>query len=71
MKKSEAISLVREVMLELEEANTSAATPGYSTPFAFGKGTRAKNVLKKLGYKKVSRPKRPSNTKLVDYLWKQ
>jgi len=76
MKRSELVSLVKEVMTELDEANVTGGsatfTPGqgmnYATPFAFGKGNRAKNALKKLGYKKVSRPKRPSNTKLVDYL---
>ena len=76
MKKSKLTTLVREVLQELDEANvtggTATFTPGtgaqYDTPFAFGKGTRAKKALKKLGYKQVSRPKRPSNTKLVDYL---
>jgi hypothetical protein len=79
MKKSELISLVREVMQELDEANvtggTATFTPGigaqYATPNAFSKGkktNRATKLLKKLGYKKVERPKRPSNTKMFDYL---
>jgi|TARA_R100001460_G_scaffold82757_1_gene123664 hypothetical protein len=77
MKKSELVQLVREVMQELEEANTTnvggaSFTPGqgaqYATPNFLGKATRAKKTLKKIGYKQVSRPKRPSNTKLVDYL---
>ena len=77
MKRSELISLVREVMQELDEANVTNAggasfTPGdgaqYATPHAFGKGKRAKKTLTKLGYKQVSRPKRPSHTKGFDYL---
>ena len=77
MKKSELVSLVREVMQELDEANVTnvggaSFAPGdgaqYATPKAFGKGTRAKKTLTKLGYKQVSRPKRPSHTKGFDYL---
>jgi len=77
MKKSELVQLVREVMQELEEANTTnvggaSFTPGqgaqYATPNFLGKATRAKKTLKKIGFNQVSRPKRPSNTKLVDYL---
>tara|TARA_B100000902_G_scaffold116636_1_gene117406 strand:+ start:2880 stop:3113 length:234 start_codon:yes stop_codon:yes gene_type:complete len=77
MKKSELVSLVREVMQELDEANTTnvggaSFTPGagaqYATPFAFGKGKRAKKTLNKLGWKKQERPKRPSHTKGFDYL---
>lgn len=77
MKKSELISLVREVMQELDEANVTNSggasfTPGtgsqYATPNAFGKGTRARKTLTKLGWKKQERPKRPSHTKGFDYL---
>ena len=77
MKKSELVSLVREVLKELDEANVTnvggaSFTPGtgaqYATPFAFGKGNRAKKTLKKQGYKQVSRSKRPSHTKGFDYL---
>jgi len=61
MKKSELVSLVREVIQELDEANvtggTATFTPGtgaqYATPFAFGKSKRAKKILKKQGYKEV------------------
>jgi len=61
MKRSEWVSLVKEVLKELDEANvtggTATFTPGsgaqYATPFAFGKGTRAKKTLKKQGYKEV------------------
>jgi len=63
-------------MQELDEANvtggTATFTPGdgmnYATPAAFGKATRAKKTLTKLGFKQVSRPKRPSHTKGFDYL---
>lgn len=77
MTRSELVQLVREVMQEMNEANVTnvggaSFTPGegaqYATPFAFGKGSRAKKSLKKIGYKQVSRPKRPSHTKGFDYL---
>ena len=77
MKRSELVNLVKEVMQELDEANVTnvggaSFTPGdgaqYATPRAFGKGTKAKKTLTKLGYKQVSRPKRPSHTKGFDYL---
>lgn len=76
MTRSELISLVREVMTELDEANvtggTATFTPGtgaqYATPFAFGKDKRASKALKRIGYKNVKKKKRPYNTKLIDYL---
>lgn len=77
MKRSELISLVKEVMLELDEANVTnvggaSFTPGdgaqYATPKAFGKGKRAKKTLSNLGWKQQERPKRPSHTKGFDYL---
>ena len=79
MKKSELVSLVREVMQELDEANVTGGsatfTPGtgaqYATPNAFSKSNkanRATKLLKKLGWKKQERPKRPSHTKGFDYL---
>ena len=77
MKRSELVSLVREVMKELEEANVTNVggatfTPGigaqYATPFAFGKSKRATKALKNIGYKNVKRKKRPYSTKLIDYL---
>jgi hypothetical protein len=73
-------SIIKEVLQELNEANVTnvggaSFTPGdgaqYATPYAFGKkgrNNRATKYLKKIGFKSVSRPKRPSNTKLVDYL---
>ena len=77
MKRSELVELVKEVMQELDEANVTnvggaSFIPGdgaqYATPRAFGKGTKAKKTLTKLGYKQVSRLKRPSHTKAFDYL---
>ena len=62
MKRSQLISLVREVMQELDEANTtqvggSGFTAGegetYATPNFLGKATRARKTLKKQGYKEV------------------
>jgi len=61
MRKSELISLVREVLQELDEANvtggTATFTAGtgatYATPNFLGKATRAKKTLKKQGYKEV------------------
>ena len=62
MRKSQLVKLVREVMHELDEANTTNAggasfTPGqgaqYATPNFLGKATRAKKTLKKQGYKEV------------------
>ena len=76
MTRSELVKLVREVLGELQEANvtggTATFTPGagatYATPNAFGNANRAGKISRKLGYKKVSRPKRPSHTKGFDYL---
>ena len=76
MKKSEISELVKEVLKELSATGTGASfTPGigaqYATPYAFSKNkkdNRATKYIKKLGYTKVERPKRPSSTKLIDYL---
>ena len=76
MTRSELVSLVREVMAELDEANvtggTATFTPGtgahYATPYAFGISKRASRALKRIGYKNVERKKRPYSTKLIDYL---
>ena len=77
MKRSDLVQLVREVLQELDEANTTnvggaSFTPGtgaqYATPYAFGKDKRATKALKKIGYKNVKRKKRPYSTKLIDYL---
>jgi|SaaInlStandDraft_1057018.scaffolds.fasta_scaffold96418_2 hypothetical protein len=55
MTKSEAIKLVREVIQEIDEANTSGAVGAYHTPFAFSKtpSKRATKAAKRQGYKKI------------------
>jgi len=76
MRKTDLIKLVREVIDEVSVTGSGASfTAGqgeqYATPHAFGKGSadsRATKTLKKLGYSKTQRPKRPSHTKLFDYL---
>jgi len=66
---SEIVKAVQEV---LQEMSASGDAGGYSTPFAFSKkGAGANTATKasaKLGFKTVSRPKRPSHTKMIDYL---
>lgn len=73
-------SIIQEVLQELNEANVTnvggaSFTPGtgaqYATPKAFdknGRDNRATKFLKKLGWTKQQRPKRPSHTKGFDYL---
>lgn len=77
MKRKELVKLVKEILDEISATGTGASfSPGvgaqYATPFAFSKSKTAKNratkYQEKLGYKKVERPKRPSSTKLIDYL---
>ena len=77
MRRSKIRKAVKEVMKEMSVTGTGASfTPGtgaqYATPFAFSKKGQKKNKAtkygEKLGYKTVKRPKRPSSTKLVDYL---
>lgn len=77
MKRSQLVSLVKEVLQELSSTGTGATfTPGtgaqYATPFAFSKKGSGKNKAtkygEKLGYKTVKRKKRPYSTKLIDYL---
>jgi len=79
MKRREVEELLREYikeqLSEISATGTGASfTPGtgaqYATPAAFSKDdrdNRATQFLKKMGFKKVERPKRPSSTKLVDY----
>ena len=79
MTRLQLVQLVREVMNELDEANTTnvggasftaGAGAQYATPAAFGRSrsNRAVKTLTKQGYKKIKRPKRPSHTKGFDYL---
>ena len=69
MKRSAIVKAVQEV---LEEISTTAGAGGYLTKYAFAKKGQGKNVAtktaEKLGYKTVERPKRPSHTKMFDYL---
>jgi hypothetical protein len=69
MKKSQIVKAVQEV---LEEMSTTGGVGGYLTKNAFSKKGQGKNVAtktaEKLGYKTVERPKRPSHTKMFDYL---
>ena len=69
MKKSQVAEIIKEV---LDEMNVTGAVGGYLTKNAFSKKGQGKNVAtktaEKLGYKTVERPKRPSHTKMFDYL---
>jgi hypothetical protein len=69
MKRSEIVRAIQEV---LEEMSTTGAVGGYLTKNAFAKKGQGKNAAtkaaEKLGYKTVERPKRPSHTKMFDYL---
>jgi len=69
MNREQIITLVREV---IDEMSTTGAVGGYLTPKAFSKKGQGKNIATKtaerLGFKTVQRPKRPSHTKLFDYL---
>lgn len=69
MKLSEARRLVREVLKEANATSggatfTAGEGENYSTPKAF----RKRKKFKTGGLVPVSRPKRPSHTKLIDYL---
>ena len=76
MKREQLRSLVKEMLDEISATGTGASfTPGqgaqYATPHAFSKNkkdNRATKYAKKLGYTKAKRPKRPSHTKMFDYL---
>ncbi len=69
MKRSEVVKAVQEVLAEM---STSGDAGGYLTKYAFSKKGQGKNTAtktaEKLGYKTVERPKRPSHTKMFDYL---
>lgn len=59
---------LKEMIQEaLKEQNVSGAAGGYMTSKAFGKKTK----VMRQGMKSVSRPKRPSHTKMFDYLEEQ
>lgn len=74
MKRSQLVQIIREVLSEQEGGmgNVTGAVGGYMTPKAFAKKGQGKNVAtktaEKLGMKTVQRPKRPSHTKMFDFL---
>ena len=67
---------IQEVLAETSTTGIGASfTPGtgaqYATPNAFSKSdrdNRATQFLKKMGFKKAERPKRPSSTKTADFV---
>jgi len=77
MKKSEVERIIKEVLDEMSVSGGGASfTPGsgeqYATPRAFSKKGQRSNAAiessKRSGMKVVKRPKRPSHTKMFDYL---
>ena len=79
MKRSKLLEIIKEILGEQEGGavgNVAAAVGGGEgpprTPRAFAKPGQGKNTAtkatEKLGYKTVERPKRPSHTKMFDYL---
>ena len=80
MKKRQLEEVIRDyIREELSETSTTGTgasfSPGsgaqYATPFAFSKSDRdnlATKFLKKMGWKTVKRPKRPSSTKTADFV---
>lgn len=79
MKQSVLVTLIKEVLQELNETSVTGTgahfTPGtgaqYATPFAFSKNSRknkATKYIEKLGYKQANKKKRPYHTKGFDYL---
>ena len=66
---SEVVKAVQEVLTEM---SVSGDAGGYLTKYAFSKKGQGKNAAtktaEKLGYKTVERPKRPSHTRMIDYL---
>ena len=70
MKKSHLVNIIKEVLSE--EGSVTGGVGPIATPFAFSKKGAGKNAATKqgerLGFKTVKRPKRPSNTKMFDYL---
>lgn len=70
-------ALIRELVLqEMSTTSSGGASMSagtgeqYATPKAFKKteSSKALTTSKKLGFTKISRPKRPSHTKLFDFL---
>ena len=77
MKRSKLLEIIKEVLSEDGAVgNVTGAMDGGmgspKTPRAFAKKGQGENtatkVMKKDGFKTVQRPKRPSHTKMFDYL---
>jgi hypothetical protein len=77
MKRSKLLEIIKEVLSEDGAVgNVTGAMDGGmgspKTPRAFAKPGQGENsatkIMKKDGFKTVARPKRPSNTKMFDYL---
>ena len=79
MKRSKLLEIIKEILGEQEGGavgNVAAAVGGGEgpprIPRVFAKPGQGKNTAtkatEKLGYKTVERPKRPSHTKMFDYL---
>lgn len=71
MKRTDLLNIIKEVLEE--EGNVTGNVGAYSTPNAFSKKGQGKNSATKFtekafGMKTVERPKRPSHTKMFDYL---
>ena len=66
--------LVKKLTMELldeeslEEISTTAGVDGYSTPFAFGKMKKKKNLEKQTGYKFVSESIEEKDLKVITKL---
>lgn len=77
MKRSKLLEIIKQVLSEDGAmGNVTGAISGGEgspqVPAAFAKPGQGKNTAtkatEKLGYKTVERPKRPSHTKMFDYL---
>ena len=70
MKRSKLLEIIKEVLSE--DGNVTAKVGPTATPNMFAKPGQGENsatkVMKKDGFKTVARPKRPSHTKMFDYL---
>ena len=70
MKRSKLLEIIKEVLSE--DGNVTANVGPTATPNMFAKPGQGENsatkVMKKDGFKTVARPKRPSHTKMFDYL---
>lgn len=77
MKSTLLRNIIKEIVIdELSGTSSGGASANfssgqgeqYATPKAFKKKSSQNKILSRLGFKKLSRPKRPSHTKLFDFL---